>query len=117
MINSNGLATTLTTADYSSYYSTGSIGYASYPETRKTEDKTKTSTVSIPKVKGIYPQLDKRLCVVKFDDNSIVKLHCHEEDEFDVEIATALAIAYKVYGAKGEFRRQVEKISGIKKGE
>lgn len=103
------MLTGIASTDYiSSYYTTESLSSSPYA---KREDKPKFKTANIPMIKGIYPQIKKRLVVVKFEDNSIVKLNCHEEDEFNVEVATALAIAYKVYGAKGEFRRQVKNLS------
>ena len=102
-----------TSIDYSPYSGLSCFG----TESISSKKQPQKEIVGMTKIKGIYPQEKKRLVVVKFQDNSIVKLQCHSEDEFNVEVATALAIAYKMYGSKGEFRRQVEKISGIKRGE
>ena len=105
-----------TTTDYSLPSINDGIDYTDYAIYKSTYEIPKQVIVNgnlnlVSKIKGIYPQKEKRLVVVKFSDDSIIKLHCHEEDEFNVEIAAALAIAYKLYGTKGEFRRQVKKLT------
>lgn len=117
MTNYNNLTTAVGYADLS--YATTSIspiGYysGSSPAVKKENSKSvsKSAWNWIPAIKGIYPQKDKRMVVVKFSDNSIVKLHCHEEDTFNVEIAAALAIAYKFCsGNKSKFKRMVKEFT------
>lgn len=110
----NNITTAVGYADLN--YATKSLGYyiGSSPAVKTENSKSvlKSSWSWIPTIKGIYPQKDKRLVVVKFSDNSIVKLHCHEEDTFNAEIATALAISYKFCGGKkNEFRKMVKELS------
>ena len=114
----NNLTTAVGYADLSYATTTldGTIGYysgsASTAKKENSKSVSKSSWNWIPAIKGIYPQKDKRMVVVKFSDNSIVKLHCHEEDTFNVEIATALAISYKFCGGKkNEFRKMVKEFT------
>lgn len=117
MTNYNNLATAVGYADLG--YTATSISPISYysgnaSTSKKDEQKSvlKSAWSLIPAIKGIYPQKDKRMVVVKFSDNSIVKLHCHEEDTFNVEIAAALAIAYKFCGGnKSKFKRIVKEFT------
>lgn len=69
------------------------------------------------KIKGIYPNEKKKLVVVKFDDDSVIKVKCSKEDEFDVYVGVALAYSYKQYGSNTKFRKMVDKlIGGTKNG-
>lgn len=63
------------------------------------------------KIKGIYPNEKKRILVVKFNDDSIVKLACHKDDEFDINIGVALAYAYKCFGSKTHFKKVVKELT------
>lgn len=64
------------------------------------------------KIKGIYPNEEKKLVVVKFDDDSVIKVKCSKEDEFDVYVGVALAYSYKQYGSNTKFRKMVDKLIG-----
>ena len=66
-------------------------------------------------IKGIYPQPKKKMVVVKFKDNTIIKVKCQEEDEFDVYIGVALAYSYKSFGSNSQFRKFVDNIKKEKK--
>lgn len=110
----------ISTVPSSLYYSVPCIydgidysDYATYKSTHQYDMKVahKSAWNWIPGIKGIYPQEKKRMVVVKFMDNSIVKLNCHPEDQFDVGVAVAYAIAYKLYGSKGAFKREIEKVT------
>ena len=63
------------------------------------------------KIKGIYPNEKKRILVVKFNDDSIVKLACHKDDDFDINIGVALAYAYKCFGSKTHFKKVVKELT------
>ena len=62
-------------------------------------------------IKGIYPNQSKGIIVVKFQDDSIVKIKCCEEDEFDINIGVALAYAYKCFGSKSHFKKEVKRLT------
>ena len=66
-------------------------------------------------IKGIYPNQSKGIIVVKFQDDSIVKIKCCEEDEFDINIGVALAYAYKCFGSKSHFKKEVKRLTKEKK--
>ena len=66
-------------------------------------------------IKGIYPNQSKGIIVVKFQDDSIVKIKCCEEDEFDINIGVALAYAYKCFGSKSYFKKEVKRLTKEKK--
>jgi ribosome-binding protein aMBF1 (putative translation factor) len=66
---------------------------------------------TIDNVVGVYPNFEKRVVVVKFDDDyysDYIRINCSDEDHFDVNIAVALAIAYQNAGSKNKFRKKVE---------
>lgn len=63
------------------------------------------------KVVGAYPNKKKGILAVKFNDGQVIKLHCDDGDNFDVNVGVALAMAYKSCGGKNAFRRNVEKIT------
>lgn len=60
-------------------------------------------------IEGIYPNKEKKLVVVKFDENTTIKVQCQKEDEFDLYIGVALAINYKLFESKTQFRKFVDK--------
>lgn len=66
-------------------------------------------------IKGIYPNQSKGIIVVKFQDDSIVKIKCCEEDEFDINIGVAIAYAYKCFGSKSHFKKEVKRLTKEKK--
>ena len=66
-------------------------------------------------IKGIYPNQSKGIIVVKFQDDSIVKIKGCEEDEFDINIGVALAYAYKCFGSKSHFKKEVKRLTKEKK--
>lgn len=63
------------------------------------------------KVVGAYPNKKKGILAVKFNDGQVIKLHCDDGDNFDVNVGVALAMAYKSCGGKNAFRRNVEKVT------
>lgn len=64
---------------------------------------------------GVYPNKDKRILVVKFSDDSVIKIKCCEEDKFDINIGVALAYAYKCFGSKTHFKKEVKRLTKEKK--
>ena len=66
-------------------------------------------------IKGIYPNQSKGIIVVKFHDDSVIKIKCCEEDEFDINIGVALAYAYKCFGSKSHFKKEVKRLTKEKK--
>lgn len=64
-------------------------------------------------IKGVYVQKDKRLLIVKFNDNSVVKVSWHEDDEFDVYLGVAYAVTRKVYGSNTAFRKMVDQATQV----
>lgn len=80
-------------------------------EIAKNINKIFSKKYTIDNVVGVYPNEEKRVVVVKFDDdyyNDYVRINCSDEDQFDVNIAVALAIAYQNAGSKNKFRKKVE---------
>lgn len=63
------------------------------------------------KVVGAYPNKKKGILAVKFNDGEVIKLACHDDDNFDINVGVALAMAYKSCGGKNAFRRNVEKVT------
>ena len=62
-------------------------------------------------IKGVYPNEKKKIVVVKFNDNSVVKVKCQKEDNFDIYVGVALAYCYKKYGTNSQFRKFVDKVT------
>ena len=71
---------------------------------------------TINDIVGIYPNEEKRVVVVKFKDNKEpIRVNCSADDNFDLTIAVALAIAYKNAGSKNQFKKKIaEKTKVIK---
>lgn len=63
------------------------------------------------KVVGAYPNKKKGILAVKFNDGEVIKLACHDDDNFDINVGVALAMAYKSCGGKNAFRRNVQKVT------
>ncbi len=58
----------------------------------------------------------KRTIFVKLGNGLKAVVRCHPEDEFDIELGTALAICRAVYGSKSKFRKLInQNIKYIKK--
>lgn len=60
-------------------------------------------------IKKIYSNEAKRTVAVLFKDGDKRVVHCSENDEFDVYVGVALAVARKVYGSSEKFHKLVEK--------
>lgn len=75
-----------------------------------------TKKYTIKDIVGIYPNEEKRVVVVKFnDDDEPIRVNCSADDNFDLTIAVALAIAYKNAGSKNHFKKKIaEKTKVIK---
>lgn len=73
--------------------------------------KNKKLKVNGWEVTGVYPNEEKRILVVKFGDGEVVRLACHKEDVWDINIGVALAMAYKMCGSKNAYRKQVEELT------
>ena len=71
---------------------------------------------TIKDIVGIYPNEEKRVVVVKFNDSEEpIRVNCSADDNFDLTIAVALAIAYKNAGSKNQFKKKIaEKTKVIK---
>lgn len=74
-------------------------------------EKKKNLKVNGSIITGIYPNEAKRILVVKFSDGETVRLTCHKEDVWDINIGVALAMSYKMCGSKNAYRKQVEELA------
>lgn len=67
-------------------------------------------------IKGIYPNEEKKLVVVKWIDDSVTKVVCGEDDTFDVYVGVAIAVCKKFFGSNSQFRKTVDNLTkGAKK--
>lgn len=57
----------------------------------------------------------KRIVTVVFKDGDVQIVHCNEEDNFDVEIGIALAIAHRFCGSIGKFHKEVARLVSSRK--
>lgn len=120
--------------DYSSYYTTESVSTKQLKEyvdekvnevlkqfKKDAEELKSKGVLKVTKKKklkvngwevtGVYPNEEKRILVVKFGDGEVVRLACHKEDVWDINIGVALAMAYKMCGSKNAYRKQVEELT------
>ena len=51
----------------------------------------------------------KKVVIVSFKDGTKIVKHCHEEDDFDVEVGVALAIAKRMFGTTTNFKKYVSR--------
>lgn len=70
-----------------------------------TSDKPAKLTTDF--IQGVYVDEVKRIVVVKFYDNSIEKVHCSKEDDFDPAVGAALAISRHIFGSHTKFYKRV----------
>jgi hypothetical protein len=71
---------------------------------------------STPYIKGIYPNEEKKLVIVKWSDDSVTKVECSKDDTFDIYVSVALACVRKFFGSNNQFRKIVDKLTkGAKK--
>ena len=89
-----------------------SLNGVNYTPKFKIGDKEKKKNMIMTfGIRGIYPNYDKGVVVVKFNDNEVVRLHCDKDDSFDINVAVALALAYRRFGSKNAFRKIVAKLT------
>lgn len=69
----------------------------------------KTAKLTTDFVQGIYVDEVKRIVVVKFYDNSIEKVHCSKEDDFDPTVGVSLALSRRLFGSHSRFYKHVVK--------
>ena len=60
-------------------------------------------------VKNIYVDEPARIVVVKFYDDSIEKVKCHDGDDFDVSIGASIGIARHLFGSHTSFYKHIIK--------
>ena len=60
-------------------------------------------------IKGIYVDEIEKIVVVKFADNSIEKVKCSKEDDFDPTVGVSLALSRHLFGSHSRFYKHVVK--------
>ena len=60
-------------------------------------------------IRSIQINKTERIVTVVFVDGCVELIKCHKEDDFDVNIGVALAIAKHLYGSKNKFHKEVER--------
>lgn len=71
---------------------------------------------TLPIIKSVYPNEEKKLVVVKWCDNSVTKVTCGEDDSFDIYVGVAIAVCKKFFGSNTQFRKTVDNLTkGAKK--
>ena len=97
------------------YYNDGSYTHLTFSEENnhivyEFEDVDLSDNIE-NSITSIYSNKDKKIVVAKFNDNSEVKVKCREEDDFDLTIGVALAICYKMFGSKNQFKKMIEQLN------
>lgn len=62
-------------------------------------------------VDNVLYDTDKKVVIVFFKDGTKIVKHCHDEDEFDVNVGVALAIVKRIFGNTTNFRKMVRRKS------
>ena len=87
--------------------------FASSPTATK-----KTICIDTNYVKRIFVDEQEKVIVVKFLDNTIEKVKCSEEDDFDINVGVAIAIARHIFGSHSNYYKKIlGKITYTKKAE
>lgn len=70
-------------------------------------------------VKRIFVDEQEKIVVVKFYDDTIEKVKCSNEDDFDVQVGVAIAIARHIFGSHSCYYKHIlgKKITYTKKAE
>lgn len=60
-------------------------------------------------IKNVWFNKEKGTVTVKWTDDQVTMIHCHEEDEFDLEKAIAICFMKKAYDNRGCFNEFLRK--------
>lgn len=66
-------------------------------------------------IRNIYVNESEKVIVVVFKDGEKQIVKCSPDDEFDIEVGVALAIARYCFGSKTQFRKFIQKNAKFKK--
>ena len=60
-------------------------------------------------IRNVLANKDKRLITVVFEDGKHEIIKCAEQDDFDIYVGVALAIAQRYFGSKNQFHKATNK--------
>jgi len=69
----------------------------------------------VPDIKSVQVNIEKKVVTVIFADDTVVVQKCNEEDDFDVYVGVALAIAKRTFGKSQLVKKITKNINIVKK--